>query len=484
MSRLNLFAVIGALLSLVLALPTAATAGSPDARIDQQIRPCFGLLLDPNLSKGCKTQKAHRRGPPRRPHGQGCPPGQFSDGRGCVWPPRYEIDCDTAYPGQISDTISRYYGGETLTLTSRYGGACVDSLQITRSIIIQTRDYTPGQGRPILKVFEGRPCVNVSPGVEYVVLKGLGIEALRGGQSSCISGRATEIALEDVVVRYDGDKSAFDVSDSRIELSNVSFIGRTRAPVLQAKGVIMASKVHVASTAIGAVLETSGDSRLRDFDIVRLGDWSGSSRTRNSAGFVLSGMNRQQLVQIENLRVDGFSRGIFISGGDETTLLRPKVTDSDWAVVLEDANLRVLDGELQATDVGIYADSGVVQAADNRIYGVMRAGIFAERGAQVRARDNKVFAHEGGCEALVTGYFDGALTCRPWFEAPELYRNTSDRSRQDFDTYWPVLALAAPAPRQPGDAGSLSGSADPHDASAAAGGPAGPHPAPPGGTPR
>lgn len=484
MSRLNLFAAIGAVLALGLALPDAAVAGSPDARIDQQIRPCFGLLLDPNLSRGCKTQKTRRH--VKRPGGGvggPCPRGQYFDGRGCVLPPPLVIDCDVAYPGQISDTIARYYGGETLTLTSRYGGACVDSLQITRSIIIQTRDYTPGKGRPILKVFENRPCVNVNAGVEYVVLKGLSIEALRGGQASCISGRATEIALEDVVVRYDGEKSAFDVSDSRIELANATFIGRTRAPVLQAKGVIMASQVHVASTAIGAVLETSGDIRLRDFDIVRLGDWSGSSRTRNSAGFVLSGMNRQQLVQIDGLKVDGFSRGIFISGGDETSLLRPKVTDSDWAVVLEDANLRVMDGELQATDVGIYADSGVVQAADNRIYGVMRAGIFAERGAQVRARDNRVFAREGGCEALVTGYFDGALTCRPWFEAPELYRNTSDRSRQDFDSYWPVLALAAPVPRQPGD-DSLAGAADPQEASAAAGAPVGPPPAPPGGTPR
>ena len=33
-------------------LPSAAVAGSPDAKVDQQIRPCFGLLLEPNLSSG------------------------------------------------------------------------------------------------------------------------------------------------------------------------------------------------------------------------------------------------------------------------------------------------------------------------------------------------------------------------------------------------------------------------------------------------
>ena len=49
---------------------------------------------------------------------------------------------------------------------------------------------------------------------------------------------------------------------------------------------------------------------------------------------MLTGVNRDQLVQIDGLSTDGFSRGIYISGG-ETTLQRPVVRDSDWAVVLE-----------------------------------------------------------------------------------------------------------------------------------------------------
>ena len=61
-----------------------------------------------------------------------------------------------------------------------------------------------------------------------MVLEGLGIESRRGGSASCIVGRATEIALKDVSVRYDGDASAFDIGDSRIEFSGAVFIGRTR----------------------------------------------------------------------------------------------------------------------------------------------------------------------------------------------------------------------------------------------------------------
>jgi len=93
--------------------------------------------------------------------------------------------------------------------------------------------------------------------------------------------------------------------------------------------------------------------------------------------------------------------------------------------------------------VGIYAASGVVFASNNKIMGVMRSGIYADAGGQVRAVDNRVYARPEGCRALVTGFFNGELTCRPWFEAPELYRTPRDRARLDFDSYWPAPAIAA-----------------------------------------
>jgi len=464
------------------AVPQAAVAGSPDARIDQQIRPCFGLLLEPNLSDGCRVKKKHYRKPR---HGAG-----YGHGR----PGRYRtfVDCDRAYPGEVSDVLDQLYEGDTLTLRSRGGGACIDSLNITRSVTLVVEGYAPSHGRPILASPPGQPCIRIAAGVPYVVIEGLGIDALRAGPASCITGRATELALKNVVIRYDGDASALDLGESRLELSNVALIGRTRQAVVKATGAIMADNVEIAATAIGAAFEAGEDSRIRDFRVIRLGDWTGSSRSRNSAGFVLAGMNRAQLVQIEGLQVDGFSRGVYVGGGDEITLLRPVVRDSDWAVVLENADLRVLEGKLEATDVGVYAGSGTVYAADNAMAGVMRAGLFADNGAQVRARDNRVYARSGGCEALITGYFDGKLTCQPWFEGPELFRTPRDRSRRDFDAYWPMASLAAAAaaaPRLPGDPDGLAGGPpNLEDAAAAAGGlvgPGSPQPyAPQGSTPR
>lgn len=439
MSRLSRFLALVAVLALGFGAAPRMALASPDAKIDQQIRPCFGLLIEPNLSRGCKVRHKRPRVPVR------CSDGSYPVGGRCSAAPIREINCDYAYPGQVSDALARLYDGDVLTLTSTEGGACVDSLNITQSVTIVVRDYTPGLGRPILVAPASQPCVKIAPGVAYVVIEGVGFEALRAGDASCIVGRATELALKGVTVRYDGSGSALLIEDSRVELADTVFIGRTRKPVVYATGEIMASNVEVAATAVGAKFETSGDSRLKDVRVTRLGDWTGSGRTRNSAGFVLAGMNREQLVQIDGLYVDGFSRGVYIVGGDETTLLRPVVRDSDWAVLIEDADVRVLDGQLEAVDVGLYVDSGTLNAANNKIVGVMRAGLYAEKGAQIRARDNRVFARPGGCEALVTGYFDEALTCRPWFEAPELFRTGRDQARLDFDAYWPAGAMAPTA---------------------------------------
>jgi hypothetical protein len=71
MIRLRQLVAALAVWSLALGVaPQVAVAGSPDAKIDQQIRPCFGLLLDPNLSAGCRT-KHYRKPRPRYGSGYG-----------------------------------------------------------------------------------------------------------------------------------------------------------------------------------------------------------------------------------------------------------------------------------------------------------------------------------------------------------------------------------------------------------------------------
>lgn len=434
--------------------PEPAQAQSAAARVDAQIRPCFGLLIEPNLSRGCDGRRT-RPVRPRRPAG-GYRPGN----RPPVDP---YIDCDRAYPGMVSEVAAQLYPGDTLTLSSRNGGACVDSLNLTQSItIVAEEGYQPQLGHPLLRAMPDKPCITIGPGVQYVVLVGLLIEAERAGRESCVTGQATELALDRTVIRYAGEGSALDVANSRVELRNAGFIARTRTAAVKISGTLEASDVTVAATVIGFAYEPAGDSVLRNFKIVRLGDWTGSQRTRNSAGLIISGMNRGQLVQASDIRVEGFSRGVYIGGGDEVNLTGVTVEDSDWGVLLEGAALTLRDARLESADVGLYVASGVASFSDSSIYGVMRSGIFAERGAQVRSRDNRVYPRDGGCAALSSGYFDGALTCRPWFEAPEVYRSARERQRGVFDSWWEFgsaavalplapVPLAAPAPIAPAD---------------------------------
>jgi hypothetical protein len=150
MRRLSRLLALWAALTLGAAFASAPelAAASPDAKIDQQIRPCFGLLLQPNLAHGCKVRDV-------RP--KPCPRGTIRSKGRCVVPYNRggyvyvsrEINCDYAYPGQISDTLYRLYEGDVLTLTSTNGGACVDSLNITKAISIVVRDYSPSRTRPI-----------------------------------------------------------------------------------------------------------------------------------------------------------------------------------------------------------------------------------------------------------------------------------------------------------------------------------------------
>lgn len=422
--------LLACLASMMLIASGGIARAAPDAQIDQEIRPCFGALIRLQRDAArCGGERPQR--PAWRPSGGGS----------------LDIDCDRAYPGQIQDAIYRAWPGATVTLRSRYR-PCVESITIDRPIRILAVDFSPAPNRPILVAQPGQPCIKIEAGVPWVLLRGLMIESLEAGKASCVLGSATQLRLEGSIVRYDGEGSAIDVTGSMVEIADSTIIVRSRQPAVRLSGRMDIADVDIAATASGMALETDGDSRLSRVAVIRLGDWTGTGRVKSSVGLALAGLNRQQLIQLDDVTVDGFSRGIFVGGGNEVALNRPIVRDSDWAVLLENTNLNVLDGKLQAGDVGLYAASGVMNAGNNKISGVMRAGIFAEKGAEVRARDNEVASK--ACGALKTGYFTGALTCKSWFDQPELFRSTADKARVNFNRFWSVKTAASDtAPAQP-----------------------------------
>ncbi|WP_304164100.1 hypothetical protein [Phenylobacterium aquaticum] len=416
-------------LALILAMDVAAPApamAAPDARIDALIRPCFGVLTTPDIANRCKGTTHRRRG-----YGYG--------GRMPAYPSTY-IDCAYAWPGQISDTIERSWNGATITLTSSNGRACQEAVVINRPVRIIGDPGAPVRfAQPLLVAPPGMPCLRLAPSI-WVTLQDLTIGQAEGAEAPCILGQTDELNLYNTSVAYSGAGGAIALAgDSKLTLIDSRIVSRSQAAAVTTRGRLKISNVTIGAAVIGLKATPSDDVKIDGLDLVRLDDWTGSQRSAASAGLVLTDIGPSQLIEISGLDINGFSRGAYVSGSGEVNLRSPSISGADWALLVEGPTTRVSKALFSAGEVGLYAAAGTTYISQARIQGVMRSGIFAERGAQVRSVDNTVFAAKEGCAALKSGFFEGALTCRPWFEAPELGGGAGQSPLPTFDGFQAVL---------------------------------------------
>ena len=406
-----------------LAVPAPAQAAA-DARVDALIRPCFGVLTDPNISTRCKPTK-------RRGGGGGLPP---------IRKPSTFIDCAFAGPGQISDAIARSYDGVTITLTSSNGRACEESVVINRPARIVGDMRGPLRfDRPLLVAPAGAPCIRIAPSV-WVSLENLTIAQYQGSSAPCILGQSDDLTLGNVNLAYSGSGGGIVLpGDSRLTLADTRIVARSQEAAVAMRGRLRISNVTIGAAVVGLKAAPTEDAQIDGLELVRLDDWTGSRRSAASAGLVLADIARDDLIEIRGLDVTGFSRGAYVAGSGEVSFTSPVVRSADWALLVEGPSTRIARAQLSAGEVGVYAAAGTVFVAGANIQGVMRSGIFAERGAQVRGVDNIVYASKDGCSALKTGFFDGALTCRNWYEAPELGGVKGEPSLPTFDSFRAVL---------------------------------------------
>ncbi|MCI3133702.1 hypothetical protein [Phenylobacterium aquaticum] len=426
-------------LALILAADIVAPApalAAPDARVDAVIRPCFGLLTNPDIR--CKGT-THRRKP------------GYGYGNTRSYYPSTYIDCAYAWPGQISDTIERSWNGATITLTSSNGRACEEAVVVNRPVRIVGDARAPlSFARPLLIAPPGQPCLRLAPAI-WVTLQDLTIGQAEGAEAPCILGQTDELNLYNTSLAYSGAGGAIALAgDSKLTLADSRIVSRSQAPAVTTRGRLKINHVTIGAAVIGLKATPTDDVKIDDLELVRLDDWTGSQRSAASAGLVLTEVGASQLIEVSGLDINGFSRGAYVSGAGEVNLRSPSITGADWALLVEGPTTRVSKALLSADEVGVYAAAGTTYVSQARIQGVMRSGIFAERGAQVRSVDNTVFAAKDGCAALKSGFFEGALTCRPWFEAPELGGGHTRTTLPTFDSFQAVLdseqeALATPS---------------------------------------
>ncbi|MBC6980542.1 hypothetical protein [Caulobacter sp. 17J80-11] len=402
-------------LAIAAALTVAAPAAQafPDAKVETQLRPCFGLLTDPAVAKRCQGGK-------KRHYDRG----DYN-----------KVYCDRARPGDVSRKLAGMPAGSTLYLVANTR-ACEDSLDITRSITI----IGEGSARAHLQALSGRPCVTVRGDVRDVTLADLRIATDHAGGVGCIAAQGRDLKLDHTLVKYDGDASAITVRGGGLLTlqRDTHVVALSREAAVDVEGVLETRNASIFAARYGLRIAPQGDSRLDDLSIVRLDDWTGSERVQSSGGLVVrDGAGR--LVQVNGGKIDGFSRGLMVLGQDEVMIERAKILGADWAVTSNGRRLRVVGSEIEAVEVGVYVDTGEAWVGDNTFFGVRRAGMYAESGARVRARDNAVYAHADGCQRLDLGGFNqdrSSLSCRPWYEAPEIWRNRRDVNRPRYGEIW------------------------------------------------
>ncbi|HEX4096795.1 MAG TPA: hypothetical protein VHX64_08705, partial [Caulobacteraceae bacterium] len=241
-----------------LALATAliashAAAYSVDARIEEQVKPNFGILLHPPLYQhqyhrgvwygrryGWGRGYVERYG---RPYG--VPIGGERFEQGPVGPeglPSVTVDCgDPAYgPNPISDAAA-YLPDNGVVYVRGHGQACHETIEIDHPVVIAAEDVSafstdPGRARVVIAPPPGQPCVLIAQGVRQVEIRGFELSATQGGDASCVEGWDAEVALVHDDIDYTGDSSAVYVSRGRLILRQTRIDAHTYDAAVTSEG--------------------------------------------------------------------------------------------------------------------------------------------------------------------------------------------------------------------------------------------------------
>ena len=213
-------------------LTSGESVAYPDAKVETQLRPDFGLLLKPPIKRHRRYKPwGGRRLPPPiydgGPYGPGVPPG--GPGRDVAF-----VDCAMARDDNAANrALASLKPGGTLILRAN-GAACLDSLVITKPVTIQGDGGAPVRGwrlgwnesarrtrTEILEKVEnapvsfrgrpGSPCmvIDVAPSLRgQVVLRDLVIEQKKAGGEACIYAHNSDVRIESSVIVYAGEGSA------------------------------------------------------------------------------------------------------------------------------------------------------------------------------------------------------------------------------------------------------------------------------------
>ena len=467
--------LLGMGLAVLLALPLLAlattasadpfqTRGFNDARVSASIRPCFGMLLGPEMHT-C----GYRHYGPR--YGYYASAGHYDA----------TIDCDRAHPGYVEQVAAGIRDGGVLYLKAR-NRSCVASLVINRSITIVGEGYG-GDRLPVLVAPDGEPCITIKPSAQRVILKDLYISSPRGEDSDCIVSTNAEVTVQGSEIRYQGNLAALHANGGRVNIiEGTHIIAKTRAyAITLSKVSLLAEDSEIASTVSGIRADLNGDSDIHGVTLQQLADWHGFDRGQGGAGLDIKIVDSDAVLNMNDLTIAFFPDGVLLDGGGEGLLSHSLIRGADHGVTSWLDRTRIIENTILADEIGIEVKQGTTFIGRNEIAGVRTAGLYAAAGkGAIRAVDNKVDPAGHGCEALQWGAIDpGERKCTPWYRGSEFDVPGDTADQFMFDHFWPSTYYESIAAKQ----GTPDGSQAPDGAAPGDAGPTNtppqPEPAPP-----
>ena len=410
-SRHSLLLGVALAASALTALAGGAAFASPEARIDAQIRPRFGVLLDPPLHRH-HYDRPHGRygyGPGYGGHGydghggHGQPYRQGDYG----WEQTETVDCGdpSAGPTPLNDALYRLADHGTLYIRGNTT-ACHESLYIERPVTIAGEPPSAFLSRPATSPAtiappDGLPCITVQSGVSEVEIRDLTLLSPHGGSHACIEAWDTAIALVRTEIRYGGDGSAVYVSGGALLGRGVGVISTSYDPAIVAEGSavdIQGALISAASSGVEVTPAAGGSAKLSHVSI--LANPAGAPGNAAEIGLIArAARGGPSSVEIENARISGFDTGLVFQQGSTVEVEKVKITHARLGVVSEAQRLEVKDSVIGASRSGAYIIRGHARFTNNRFFGFSGLPIDVEPGADVDPHpwDGNLIYPDGGC---------------------------------------------------------------------------------------
>ncbi|MBI1406863.1 MAG: hypothetical protein GC145_12130 [Caulobacter sp.] len=398
--RLPLRLMLAAATAAGLAFGAAETAVAlPDAKVDQQIRPNFGGLINPPLRPHYRPERwkpsRYRWG--RRPYRPGYQPRRpgYDDGYYDDYPRDQMVgvvDCGDpqAGPTPISDALQGIADNGILYI--RGGAACHETIIVQYPVVIAGEGSSIFSGADVapatIMPAAGNACIRIAAGVKGVELRDLNFKTEQGGRMPCIEAWDAEVALVRTNVEYWGDASALYASGGRVIMRDSVIDARSWDPAVLIEGaVIDIARSKIAGEAGGLDLTPgNGESRLDQVGIIARG-----GETPGDVGLLLRGLRSGTgTMSLRNVVVCGWTTGLHLERGAQVDMSRSRICNSQRGVISAGASLNVRESAIGAREIGAYIASGRASFTHNRFYGGGRPA-YAEPGAVLEMNDNWVY---------------------------------------------------------------------------------------------